>query len=187
MRATGSLSARDSPRTGLHPIRRSSAHTADCCQSLAPRELSAECGHARASLRVSVLRRAGAPPGAAPLLLRELLVSVLLATRRFTCAAVYGAVPAPARHASRALLWPQRRWVVPRAMDARAPRARKAAHRLITLPACHRPRSLSVVACVACTQAGEPLPRLARLLSIGRQEADGQGQRMRAGPRVYPA
>jgi hypothetical protein len=67
------------------------------------------------------------PPGAAPLLLRELLVSVLLATRRFTCAAVYGAVPAPARHASRALLWPQRRWVVPRAMDARAPRARKAA------------------------------------------------------------
>ena len=47
MRATGSHSARDSPRTGLHAIRRSSAHTADCCQSLAPRELSAGCGHAR--------------------------------------------------------------------------------------------------------------------------------------------
>jgi hypothetical protein len=50
MRATGSHSARDSLRTGLHAIRRSSAHTADCCQSLAPRELSAGCGHARARL-----------------------------------------------------------------------------------------------------------------------------------------
>ena len=39
----------------------------------------------------------------------------------------------------------------------------------------------------ACTEAREPLPRPARLLSVGRLEAEGHGQRMRAGQRAYPA
>ena len=44
-----------------------------------------------------------------------------------------------------------------------------------------------LVACAACTEAREPLPRPARLLSVGRLEAEGHGQRMRAGQRAYPA
>ena len=43
-----------------------------------------------------------------------------------------------------------------------------------------------LVACAACTEAREPLPRPARLLSVGRLEAEGHGQRMR-GQRAYPA
>ncbi len=42
-----------------------------------------------------------------------------------------------------------------------------------------------LVACAACTEAGEPLPRPARLLSVGRLEAEGRGQRMRAGQCAY--
>ncbi len=150
MRATGSHSARDSHRTGLHAIRRSSAHTADCCQSLAPRELSAGCGHARARLceppgvakRSNGVAATGAhgqrgaraqgqrrkPPhtktARSPAAPRRAALSEHSQKQRRR------AGRAPAR---RSTLTPQRG---PRAMDARAPRARKAAHRLVALPAC---------------------------------------------------
>ena len=146
-RIRGPCSAHAIPRAGQLVGLRGGARLERVVPGRPSRVARGEGDEADAALRARGARASIAWHGAAAS--EELLVLVLLATvpvqgvRRFTALSLrpratlpvrscgraprFPCAPVAARHASRALLWRERRWIVPHAMDARVPRARKAA------------------------------------------------------------
>jgi len=146
-RIRGPCSAHAIPRAGQLVGLRGGARLERVVPGRPSRVARGEGDETDAALRARGARASIAWHGAAAS--EELLVLVLLATvpvqgvRRFTALSLrpratlpvrscgraprFPCAPVAARHASRALLWRERRWIVPHAMDARVPRARKAA------------------------------------------------------------